>query len=283
MELILITLAAVAFGFRDILKKATPKENKIINILMIQMLFSVIFSLTRISTFIIKKEILFIIIFKSTIILIAWFLGMYAYHKIPISIIAPFSVIRSILVLISSIFIFEQFLNLNQIIGFIVLSIGYLLYINQAKKEDVNLLKNKYFYAFLVACVLNVFSALIDKFLLESIDPEILQFYFYLFILIGYTIISIKTKAIKDIKIDNKLIKIFAMAFLLYIGDLLYFHSINIATINIGIISIMKRFSIIIAAIFGGKIFKEKNLHLKLIYILIILSGMTIMFLDKIH
>jgi len=273
MTVIISILASIIFGIKDVVNKLTTKNNSIINILTAKLLIGVLVATTITKNYELDPKVILIVVVKSTLILIAWILALEAIKNLPISIITPFNVIRPIAVTVLSFLIYKQTLTPNQLFGFIVLTIAYFGFSRVAKKEKIDILKNKYFYYFLVASACNVSSALIDKYLLVDMDEVTLQFYFYLFMFIGYAIINIKGKEYKTFKFDWFIL---IMALAAFGGDFLYFKAIKAGDVNIGIVSMIKRFSIVVSAMLGGIVFKEHNLKHKLGYTLVILIGMAL-------
>lgn len=108
---------------------------------------------------------------------------------------------------------------------------------------------------------LSATSALIDKVALKSSNTGQMQFWFSLFLSILYYVIL--------------------MSVLLVASDRIYYYAVKIPESQISIILPLRKISVLVSAIIGGILFKEKNLKAKFGSICLLIAGIALIFMSK--
>lgn len=148
---------------------------------------------------------------------------------------------------------------------------------------DILTLKRKRILAivcFIIACICSETSGILDKFIVDRVTPTQMQFWFMLFVsIISWVyvlILSIKNKKSIIRESDWKNFYIYIIGVILILQDRFLFIGLTDPNVLVSGVSIMKQISVVVSTIVGGLIFKEPNLKQKIIYLVIILTGIII-------
>ena len=231
----------------------------------------------------ISAESFLFLLLKSAIVCTAWVLELYALKDYFISVLQPLSAVRVVLAFLLAIIVFSEQVFWWQFIGVIVIFIGILLLRTNTKNEQTNIsnsIQKRCIILYLIACICQECSSLIDKFTLQTISSYQMQFWFMLFVAIflwiWFFIVSIKHKKLQANKSDLKNIFIYLAAIMLFVGDQFLFRALNDPASKLSVASMLKQISIIVSVVVGGLVFKEPNLKKKLIFLAMILVGIII-------
>lgn len=274
--ILLTILYAVFVSLDEVFKKKATKTSSV---------FEVLLAFTTIALFLtcfISKDIFSIdysyipmIFLKSTIIVIAWILGLIALNGLQLGVYSIVKTSRIVFSIILSCLILGEKLNLLMVAGIITIIFGLILVSTTATDNSKKKNSYKLIFVFLISCLCSSISAILDKKLLVHVSSGQLQFWFLLFLTVYYWIIML----IKKKKIDYKAFKniwVILAAIGLVVGDRLLFMANKIDSSKVIVMTILKQLSIIMSIILGGIIFKEKNVLKKLLYALLILGGVII-------
>lgn len=130
-----------------------------------------------------------------------------------------------------------------------------------------------------VACLLHATSAILDKFIMQNISTNQMQFWFMLFsailLWIFFFIICIKEKKMLVKKSDWKNWLIYILPVMLIVADRFMFTALAQPDAMVSVVSVLKQFSNVVSFTFGGLLYKEPNLRNKLVYLAIIIVGIV--------
>lgn len=133
---------------------------------------------------------------------------------------------------------------------------------------------------FSLSCLLNVTSGILDKFILNNVSTNQMQFYFMLFvsviIWIFFFLFCLKEKKMLVHKSDWKNWVIYVLPIILIVADRFLFNALSQPDVLVSGVSIIKQLSTVVAVVFGGLLYKEPNLKIKLLFLLPILAGVAI-------
>ena len=218
---------------------------------------------------------------KSIIVVFAWFFGLYALSKLPISTYSIVHSSRIVFAVILSVIIFSEPLSTEKIIGIILIIAGIVLanYNPEEKKKK----KKAYSYLpiilLLVACVLTAVSEILDKALMRELSVGQMQTWFLFFSAIYFRIILL----IKREKVNYKLITtnywIPLSSVFLVSADRFLFYANKDPGSEVSIMVLFKQLSVILLIIMGKIFFKEKNIVKKLLCSLLIIAGVAVLFI----
>lgn len=274
---VLTFLYAIFTGFFQCSKKKASEKNSILEVLATFTTIAFLIVLfTSKNVLNIDLKYIMIIFFKSSIIVIAWLLALYAISRMSISLYSVINLSRIIFSVILSIIFLGERLTTTILAGLIIVIIGLVLVnliSNQKENKEASL---KIILILLVSCLLNSISAVIDKKVLVSITSSQLQFWFLLFLsLIYWWIILLRNKKI-DFKNLNKNYWVLVAAITLAVGDKFLFMANEIPESSVTVMTIIKQFSAIELIILGKILFKEKNIIKKLLCSILIIFGIIL-------
>lgn len=216
---------------------------------------------------------------KAVITLSSWICGYYAMKHLPLSIVGPVNATRPVVVLVGAVLLFGERLNLWQW-GGVLLTIAslYLLSVS-SKKENVSF-SSRHAVAMFMAMLLGAVSGLFDKYIISehSLDPMFVQSWFSIYQLVIMTILLLVIWYPRR-SVDKfhwswaiPLISIFVSC-----ADFCYYHAIDMDGSMIAVISMIRRFSVVVSFVCAALIFGEKNLKSKAVDMVLILIGMILL------
>ncbi|MCR5710280.1 MAG: DMT family transporter [Bacteroidales bacterium] len=286
--------SAILLGIYDVFKKQASTRNDVLHIL----LYATALSTLLLSPFIIAsafgtgwfegtvfdvprgtlREHLLVLL-KASIVSVSWITGLMGLKNLPITTAGTIKASRPVFVLIGSILIFGERLNLWQWVAIIIAMIALWLLGHTSKKEGVDFARNKWIFCMWAAVVTGVISALMDKHLMSSLKPMFVQGWcnFYIAIIMAVIVLFgrfAKRKFYQPYKHDWA---IWIIAIFITASDFLYFLSLSSPGSMLSVVSMLRRSSVIITFLCGAVVFKERYLRQKGLALLILLIGMAIL------
>ncbi len=288
MWVLYICVYAILTGFFTIFRKQAVKDSNVFFVLSISSIIGfLLVSWKATEAIAISWEYILLIMFKALIISISWALELIAIRDYYISILQPISAIKVIFGFVASVIIFSEPVLWWQLVGVLIVVLG-IAFLKKDEKEnlflkrlDVNKKKErKVIIFFVISCVLSEISAIIDKYTLQTITSNQLQWWFMLFCAIFITLFFFgmccyKKKMLVK-KEDWKNVFMYAFPFILIFMDSLLFKGLMDPNSKASLVSIIKQLSLVVSVVVGGLLFKEKNLKNRLYYLGFILCGIVI-------
>ena len=286
--------SAILLGIYDVFKKQASTRNDVLHIL----LYATALSTLLLSPFIIASAFQtgwfagtvfdvsqgtvrdhLLVLLKACIVSVSWITGLMGLKNLPITTAGTIKASRPVFVLIFSIIIFGERLNLWQWVAVIVAMFALWLLGRTSKQEGVDFVRNKWIFCMWVAVITGVISALMDKHLMGSMEPMFVQGWcnFYITILMAIIVLFgrfAKQPYYKPYKHDWA---IWIIALFITASDFLYFLSLSGEGSMLSVVSMLRRSSVIITFLCGALVFKEKNLRQKGLALLILLVSMAIL------
>lgn len=275
--------SALLLGLYDIAKKQASSKNGVLQILFVATAFSTIF----LSPFLFKYETdlySHILLFaKGLIVSISWISGMIALKLLPITTVSTLKATRPFLVVLLSVSLFHEKLNILQWSGILIAIIAIWLLGCSSRQEGINFKNNKGWIAMIISIVSGVLSALYDKHIITGFNPLTVQSWgnFYITIILGVCIL------LKKIQHRDRSMKfnwdwtLLIIAVFITLADALYFFAIKQEGALLSVISIIRRCSVIVTFAFGALFFKEKNIKRKSINIIVLMIGMALLIIGS--
>jgi len=272
--------SAIGFGLKQITaKKALEKEHAaehLASLTIILFVLSWIF-LPRVKFFF-DLNTWGLIYLKAVILTFSWLFAIKALRHGEISIIIPILSMSPVVLLFLSFFILGEIALPIQYLGVLMLLGG--VYFLQADHKDIlrpiKAFKNKNMLFLLVPLVGYSLCAIIDKVVLKTINPYTLLFTTTGFLSIHYFIIQVyKYKGVKDIRhaFKESKVSLILTAVFLFTSNLLYFMAVQQPNALVSLIIPIRRSSVFIVVLIGGKMFHEHRLIHKIIGCTIIIAG----------
>jgi len=231
---------------------------------------------------------LIVLFIKSVIGVLAFWCVMLAIKNLEISGALPLMALTPAFVAVFAFIFLGETIKGIEIVGMFLLLAGtYILEIDKKEKLLVPfkvLFKSKYYHYIFFALLLFTASSILDKTLVARMKVTpfailgIQHFYFFLLFLVIFVIVYKQpVQTAKKLNINILLWIIFIS--IVTIGYR-YTQIIAIKTAPVALVLSVKRISVFIAAVAGGKIFKEKNLFVKAMATLIMITGAILIFRD---
>lgn len=303
MWILYTALYGVLIGFYTVLRKKASDKSSII--FMIALSSTVGFLLVLwISPEAFATDFRGVLLFllKSIIVFTAWIFELIALRHYFMSSLQPINSIKVFMSFIISLLIFNEPVIWWKFSGVLIIFIG-LIFLNQfdkrqlkkqsslnqdlqissGQKTEFDKLKKKRLIAiifFILSCCLNETSGILDKVFMDSYTPMQMQFWFMFFIAmfawLAFLALCIKNKKMLASKRDWGNWLIYFCGIILVVADRLLFTALTDPNVLVSCVSILKQLSTIVAVVFGGLLFKEKNLKYKLVFLAFILIGIVI-------
>lgn len=274
----LLIIDAFVISLSEVFKKKALKYNSIYEIpaffTLIAFIINIFFSKDALS---INYTFLPAILLKSIIIVIAWLLGIKAIEGLQLSMYGMIKISRIVFtVILSCLFLGEKF-TITNLIGMLIVVVGLILVNTTTNSGHKKKNSIKLIILFLISCIGSAISSIIDKKVLLHVTSSQLQFWFYLFITIFFIIILLFKEKKIDVHIIKKNYWITLIAICLVVSDRLLFIANSEPSSKVIVMTIIKQLSVVISIILGKIVFKEKDIIKKILYSLLIITGVIIM------
>ena len=292
MWVLLATLSALCLGFYDVMKKLSVNGNNVLGVLFLNTLFGALLMLPVIILGLCHGNYGLgntleghgYILLKSGIVLSSWLLGYASIKHLPLTIAGPVNASLPVLVLVGALLIFGERLNLWQWAG-VLLGFWSLFFISRVGgKEGFSLKHSKWVWMAIGATSLGAVSALYDKYLLTRFEPLEVQAWYSLYqlVIMGVTVFIIMKMSGVTTPLRWRwtipLISVF-----LTVADIAYFYSLSIEGSMIAVVSMIRRGSVIVSFFYGVIALHEKNIKLKLIYLTLLLIGLSFLVIGSLE
>lgn len=269
--------SAILLGFYDVTKKQALKRNGVLWILLCTSAITALFLSPTLTAGTLEGHLMLIV--KAMIVSSSWISGLIALKLLPLTTVSTIKASRPMFVVVFSILLFGERLNLWQWIG-VLLVIAALYFLGRSsKKEGISFTNNKGIAWMVVSVLTGSASALYDKHILHSLEPLFVQSWGNIYITLLLALILLiqhffsKTK-VEKFRWDWRLLLI---AVLITISDALYFYAVKEDGALLAVISMIRRSSVVITFLFGALIFKEHNVRDKAIDLAILMAGIAIL------
>lgn len=298
MWLLLAFLSATLLGFYDAFKKQSLKNNAVLPVLFLNTIFSSLIFLpfvvlSRCALGWLENSIVYVptagwaehkyIIIKSFIVLSSWIFGYFGMKHLPLTIVGPINATRPIMVLVGALILFGERLNPYQWIGVILGILSFFMLSRSGKKEGIDFKHNKWIFFIVMAAVMGAVSGLYDKYLMERLNPMLVQSWYNIyqvFIMCPIILLLWMPKRKESTPFRWSWTIIFISLFL-SAADFAYFYALSYEDSMISIVSMVRRGSVLVSFTFGALFFKEKNLKSKAVDLLLVLLGMFFLYLGS--
>lgn len=283
MWIILAFISAFLLGLYDVSKKQALKGNAVLNVLLLNTIFSTIlfspvvlnslfdlgwFEGTRFAVPLGSAAEHGAVFIKAVLVLISWICGYFGLKELPLTIAAPIHATRPVMTLVGAMIIFGERLNLTQWAG-VLLAIASLFMLSRSgKKEGIDFRHNRGVLLVGLAAITGACCGLYDRHIMHSLEPMFVQSWYTLYqaVLMSITIIILTFfKVRKQGSADPfhwswaiPLISLFLSA-----ADVAYLFALSEADAMISVVSMIRRSSVLVSFTCGAILFHERNLKAK--------------------
>ena len=288
--ILLIVLYGVFKGFREALKKKSMEKHSVIEVLFFYTLFAFLMTIP----FSINQGILDVsykyhiaIFLKSFIIFLAWLCALNSIKRLPLSFYGVLDMGRMLFSVILSVILLGETIGIYQGVGMIFVLLGVTLVNFTAGKKRGENTTLKVVPLVLASCILNACSGVADKFLLsttpdrcifgaEVLTPTQMQFWYMLYLTALYGIYILIKKEKINVKKCVTSPWIWILSALFIIADKALFVANADPNSKVVVMTLIKQCSVLITIAMGRIVYKEKNIFLRVMCAIIIISGITI-------
>lgn len=285
MWIVLVIGSAFFLGLYDVAKKQSLARNDALTVLLVATALSTLF----------LSPWLFLepgtprghlaLVFKAVLVTASWVSGMLALGRLPITLVSTFKASRPVLVLVFSILLYGEQLNLWQWGGTALTLLAIFLLSLTGKDDGIRFTRDRGVFYLLLSVLTGVASALYDKHILqgEMLAPLFVQSWtnLYITLLMAVTYLiwrALRPADIKPLRPDWALLLI---AVLITVADALYFFAVHSDGALISVISMVRRCSVVVTFIVGAAFFHEKRMLKKSVVLFVMLVAMVLIFVGS--
>ena len=292
-------LSALMLGLYDVAKKRSLTGNAVVAVLWFNTLISTIIFLpvvldSELSLGILANTALsyaptttfshILVAIKAVITLSSWICGYYAMKHLPLTIVGPVNATRPVVVLVGAVLLFGERLNAWQWSG-VLLTIASLYLLSLSSKRENVSFSSRHAIAMFMAMLLGAVSGLFDKYIISehSLDPMFVQSWFSIYQLAIMTLLLfVIWYPRREVNKFHWSWAIPLISIFVSLADFCYYHAIDMEGSMIAVISMIRRFSVVVSFVCAAIIFGEKNLKSKAFDMLLILVGMILLAIGSI-
>ncbi len=281
MWMLQVLLYGLFKGAREIVKKKSLCRSSVLEVLFFYTLFGFLLVCPDAANAggVPAKQ-MGLIVLKSFVIFVAWMCSFKAIKKMPISLYGVLDLSRVLFATLLATIVMHEIMTPYQIAGLVLVSAGLLMLKGLPGKKNDAAEKERVsaFLVFLafVSCLLNAFSGLLDKILMQDITDSQLQFWYMLYLVLFYLVYIIISKTKIRIVQSLKNPWIWLLAILFVIADRALFLANGDPASKISVMTLIKQSGCLVTILGGKFIFHEKNIRRKLICAAVIVTGIVI-------
>lgn len=288
MWIIFAICSALGLGFYDVMKKISVRENNVPVVLWFNTLFGTLLMSPVIIALLAHGQCglgesatgHILILIKAVIVLSSWILGYFAIKHLPLTIQGPINASRPVIVLVGSLVVFGERLNLLQWVG-ILLGFASLYFISRiGAREGFSMKHSRWLWMAIGATMLGAVSALYDKYLMQFYRPLEVQAWYSLYqLLIMTAIVALLRRNGATSPRFRWRWTILGISLFLTAADLAYFYALSLPGSMISVISMIRRGSVLVSFLYGVLILREKHVKAKLLDLTLLLLSLTLLVL----
>lgn len=221
-----------------------------------------------------------LLLLKAVIVLSSWTFAYFAIKHLPLTIASPIKATQPVLTLTGAVCLFGERLNLWQWAGISLAIVSLYLLSWNGKREGIRFSRNKWILFMVLAILSGALSGLYDKFLLTRIDRMNVQiwFNFYQLLLMGGIVLLLWYPGRKHTTPFRWKWSIPFISLFLVLADFAYFYALSRTDAMISVISLVRRSGVIVTFVAGAILFREKNLKAKFIDLVLVITGMLLIY-----
>ena len=269
--------SALLLGVYDVAKKQALKRNSVYWILLCATALTSLFLSPFLSAGPITDH--YRLMFKAVLVSVSWISGLKAMECLPLTTVSTIKASRPMFVVIFSILLFGERLNLVQWLGVAVVMAALFLSTRSSHHDTDKMTSAKGVFYMIVSVLSGAASALWDKHIMQSMEPLFVQSWtnVYITILLALVLLVqflVDRKNFQPLTWDWKLLLI---AVLITVADALYFFAVKEPDALLSIISMIRRTSVVVTFLGGVLILKEGHVRDKAHVLVLMLVGVALL------
>lgn len=229
---------------------------------------------------------------KGIIVGSSWVCTYFGVRNLPMTIAIPIHASGPVWTLMGALLIFGERFNLMQWAGLVVVLVSYYLFSLQGRKEGIHFTRNRWIYIIFLGTLFGACSGMYDKYLMHNIlndgqplaAPAVLAW--FLIYMAGLMALIIGALSLgKGDRLDYANFKFRwsmpLVGLFLVIADWLYFQALSDPDALIGIVSALRRVSVVVSFVLGGLLYREVNRWRKGLILAGVLAGSALIILSR--
>ena len=301
MWIILAFCSASLLGLYDVAKKQALKANAVLQVLLLNTLFSSLlfspvilnsvfdlgwFEGTRFAVTLGDTDAHIAVFIKAVLVLISWICGYFGLKELPLTIAAPIHATRPVMTLVGAMIIFGERLNLTQWAGVLLAVASLFMLSRSGKREGIDFRHNRGVLLVGLAAVTGACCGLYDRHIMHSLEPMFVQSWYVLYqaVLMSITIAILTIFKVKKQGSSDTfhwswaipLISLFLSA-----ADVAYLFALSEPDAMISVVSMIRRSSVLVSFSCGALLFHERNLKAKAFDLLLIFIGAILLYIGS--
>ncbi len=269
--------SALLLGVYDIAKKQALERNDVYWILLGSTALTTLFLSPFLSVGPLFDHLSLVV--KAVLVTLSWVSGLKAMECLPLTTVSTIKASRPLFVLIFSIFLFGERLNLQQWLGAAVVMLALYLIARSSGQETDKITSARGITFMIISVLAGAASALYDKIILQQLEPLFVQSWtnLYVTVLLGLLLLGQFLANRQHFKVFVWDWRILLIAVLITVSDALYFYSLKDPDALLSVISMMRRTSVIITFLGGALLLKEGHIRDKALVLALMLAGVALL------
>ena len=277
MWLWLSVLSALLLGIYDVSKKLALKRNGVYWILLSATALSAIYLSPFLSAGSLQDHLSLVL--KAVLVSTSWVSALIAMPHLPLTTVSTIKASRPMFVVIFSIILFGERLNLLQWLGVAIVMVALFLSSRSKRHETDKETSAKGMTCMIISVLSGAASALYDKFILQHLEPLFVQSWTNIYITILLALVML-VQYLTDKEHFQPFVwdwRILLISVLITVSDAIYFFAVKDPDALLSVISMIRRSSVLITFVGGALIFKEGQIKDKALDMVLMMVGIALL------
>ena len=269
--------SALLLGVYDVFKKQALKRNGVYWILLSATALTTLFLTPFLSAGPLQDHLRLMV--KAVLVTVSWVSGLKAMECLPLTTVSTIKASRPMFVVIFSIILFGERLNLLQWLGVAVVMTALFLSSRSKHHETDKKTSAKGITLMIISVLSGAASALWDKHIMQHMEPLFVQSWTNL-----YVTVLLASLLLVQYLTDKERFQPFAwdwrillIAVFITVADALYFFAVKQPDALLSIISMIRRCSVLITFLGGVFILKEGHVRDKALDMVLMMAGVALL------
>ena len=277
MWLWLSVLSALLLGIYDVSKKQALKRNGVYWILLSATALTAIYLSPFLSAGSLQDHLSLVL--KAVLVSTSWVSGLIAMQHLPLTTVSTIKASRPMFVVIFSIILFGERLNLLQWLGVAIVMVALFLSSRSKRHETDKETSAKGMTCMIISVLSGAASALYDKFILQYLEPLFVQSWTNIYLTILLALVML-VQYLTDKEHFQPFVwdwRILLISVLITVSDAIYFFAVKDPDALLSVISMIRRSSVLITFVGGALIFKEGQIKDKALDMVLMMVGIALL------
>lgn len=269
--------SALLLGIYDVAKKQALKRNGVYWILFSATALTALFLAPCLSPGSLADHLCLML--KALLVSASWVSGLVALQHLPLTTVSTVKASRPMFVVVFSILLFGERLNLPQWLGVAIVMTALFLSTRSKRREGGRAAGGKGMPALIVSVLTGAASALYDKYILQHLEPLFVQSWSNVYITALLAIVML-VQYLSDREHFRGFAwdwRILLIAVLITASDMLYFFAVKEPGALLSVISMIRRSSVVITFLFGALMFREGHVRDKALDMVLMMAGIALL------